>query len=51
MTGHRQQSQSKMETTADGRGPQVLLYSSRQLYCHCISWFTPLLIEFTYQTV
>ena len=21
------------------------------LYCHCISWFTPLLIEFTYQIV
>ena len=29
-TGHRQRSQSKMETTAGGGGNQVLVYNSRQ---------------------
>ena len=33
-TGHRQQSQSKMETTAGRGSNQVLLYSSRQLSAH-----------------
>ena len=33
-TGHRQRSQSTMETTAGGGGNQVLLYSSRQFSAH-----------------
>ena len=33
-TGHRQQSQSKMETTAGGGGNRVLLYSSRHFSAH-----------------
>ena len=33
-TGHRQRSQSKMETTVSGGGNQVLLYSSRQFSAH-----------------
>ena len=33
-TGHRQRSQSKMETIAGGGSNQVLLYSSRQFSAH-----------------
>ena len=33
-TGHRQRSQSKMESTAGGGGNQVLLYSGRQFSAH-----------------